>query len=447
MNNNNQLLKTDFSTIRLDKNIAASIDMIWLDELGLSQEDKSLIKSIVYYICVERQTNLFGYGSIDPAHFAQVMNYPEGYLRKPHADPLQTRYLSDQEKQARKVIEQKNPENKIMDSLLENALHILHTQAMQLKVGAQEVVFEDDGATSKYIALSNSYIFLTELDVITIKKKGKPKIMFRYKVAPKFTTNLSLYFLRFSLDAFICLRRSGNDDMYLHLKELKEIFLMKKKNGQDYERGQNFNFLCNKAQISFFTKEGKEKDNREVKRGLNDILELINLKTDLKFLVVWVKKYPKSKWKYEPEFYFTEVETFDKRSFRQQVNESKEKIEEKGVIFKENLLHELLDTYRNHNNVSGITEGLEQLFYLWVISNRNTNEKGLAFQNAQYKTFGALPKDIDEIKKEWLSSLESLRELGEVTKTWEMYAEKKHSQREKLKGILAQQNPKPYTAV
>lgn len=93
MNNNNQLLKTDFSTIRLDKNIAASIDMIWLDELGLSQDDKSLIKSVVYYICVERQTNLFGYGSIDPAHFAQVMNYPEGYLRKPHVDPLQTRYL------------------------------------------------------------------------------------------------------------------------------------------------------------------------------------------------------------------------------------------------------------------------------------------------------------------------------------------------------------------
>ena len=68
-----KLLNTDFSVVRLDRNLAASIDMIWLDELSLTQGDKSLIKSVLYYICVERQTNLFG--SIDPSHFANIMEY------------------------------------------------------------------------------------------------------------------------------------------------------------------------------------------------------------------------------------------------------------------------------------------------------------------------------------------------------------------------------------
>ena len=208
-----KLLNTDFSVVRLDRNLAASIDMIWLDELSLTQEDKSLIKSVLYYICVERQTNLFGYGSIDPAHFATIMEYPEGYLRKPHKDPVQLRHLSEDEKKRRKNTERVHPEQKVMDSMLENALHVLHTQTLQLKQGAKEVIFENDGTAAKYTTLSNSYIFLTELEVVTIKKRGTAKVMFNYKVDTKFTNNLSLYFLRFSKDAVIALRRSGNDDV------------------------------------------------------------------------------------------------------------------------------------------------------------------------------------------------------------------------------------------
>lgn len=47
------LLKTDSSVLRMEKNIAAGIDMIRMDELSWSQEDKSLIKSVLCCICVE----------------------------------------------------------------------------------------------------------------------------------------------------------------------------------------------------------------------------------------------------------------------------------------------------------------------------------------------------------------------------------------------------------
>ena len=425
MDKDNQLLKTHFSTLRLDKNLAASIDMIWLDELGLSQEDKSLIKSVLYYICVERQTNLFGYGLIDPAHFAEVMEYPEGYLRKVHNNPIQLRNMTKEEKQSKKEIEKIHPEKKLMDSLLENALHVLHTQTMQLWHGAKEVIFEENGTAAKYTTLSKAYIFMPELEVTTVKKRGGEKITYKYKIDPKFTNNLSLYFLRFSKDAVIALRRSGKDDLYLYLKDVKDTFLLKKQNSNAYDRSQKFDFLCDKAQIPFFKKNGDPKENREMKRELNNVLRSINEKTDLKFEVKWKKRSSNSRWSYDPHFFFVEVETFNPNSIVKQSFVEHDKKQEKAVIFKENLLHELLDTYRRHNDVSGIQEGIESLFFLWLTSNRNKNEKGFAFQTAQYKTFGSLHNDIEDMTKYWLTSLETLKALADVSKSWEQYAEKK----------------------
>lgn len=440
LNNNSQLLKTEYSTLRLDKNIAASIDMIWLDDLGLSQEDKSLIKSVLYYICVERQTNLFGYGTLDPAHFAQVMEYTEGYLRKPHSNPLQLRSLTDDEKKRRRQIELENPEKKVMDSLLENALYVLHTQTLQLWHGAKEVIIEESGEAAKYTTLSKAYIYLTELEVTTIKRRGEPKITFRYKVDPKFTNNLSLYFLRFSKDAVIALRRSGIDDLYLYLKDLKDTFFLKKQSNKEYDRGQSFDFLCNKAQIPFIKKNGDPKENREIKRELNNVLKAINEKTDLKFSLKWKKKQTKSRWNYEPHFFFNDVESFDSNNFVQNIRVRQKRKDEKSIIFKENLLHELLDTYRRHNDVSVIEEGIENLFYLWIVSNRNKNEKALAFQNAQYLTFGSLHKDIEELTKNWILSLDSLQDLNDIIKQWEQYSDKEERNREKFKNVLSPKN-------
>jgi len=439
MEKDKQLLQSESSAVRIDKNIASSIDMIWLDELGLSQEDKSLIKSILYYICVERQTNLFGYGSIDPTHFAKVMEYPEGYLRKPHADPIQLRNLNEEEKKERKRIEKMHPEKKIMDSMLENALYVLHTQTMQLRQGAKEVVLDDDGAVAKYVTLSKSYIFLPELKITMLKRRGEAKIKYDYTVDQRFNNNLSLYFLRFNKDAVIALRRSGKDDLYLHLKDLRDALLAKKQIGEIFNRSQNFEFLCSKGQIPFFKKNGEPKDNRIVKRELNDVLSMINEKTDLKFSVKWTKKQLKSRWNYEPHFYFSEVEDYNTKGIYRNIVVTREKREEKVAIFKENLLHELLATCRRYVDLSDIGDGVENLFFLWLISNRNINEKGLAFQNAQYLTFGSLHKEIEEMTKDWLASLESLQKLEDIIKRWEQYAEKMESKKEKFKNALSSQ--------
>ena len=163
-----------------------------------------------------------------------------------------------------------------------------------------------------------------------------------------------------------------------------------------------------------------------------NVLKSINEKTDLKFAVKWKKKHNKSRWNYEPHFYFTEVETYNPnnpgiRSYERQV-----KKDQKAIIFKENLLHELLDTYRRHNDITSVKEGIENLFFLWLISNRNKNEKALAFQNAQYLTFGSLHKDIEEMTKSWLASLDSLKDLGSIIKRWEQYTAEEERNKVKL---------------
>jgi hypothetical protein len=277
------------------------------------------------------------------------------------------------------------------------------------------------------------------LKVITIKKRGEPKITYEYKVDSRFTNNLSLYFLRFSRDAVISLRRSGKDDLYLHLKDMKEALLSKKQNGETYDRSQNFDFLCKKAQVPFFKKNGDPKDNRIVKRELNDILSSINEKTDLKFEMKWEKKQNKSRWNYEPHFYFEEVENYTTGNFVKKYRITAEKREEKAIIFRENLLHELLDTCRRYIDLSEAGEGIENLFYLWLISNNNKNEKALAFQNAQYITFGSLHKDIDQMTKDWLASLEFLPKLDDIIKKWEQYTETNENKKDKFKSIMSAQ--------
>jgi len=441
MNKDKQLLKGNPSSVRLDKNIATSIDMIWMDELGLSQEDKSLIKSILYYICVERQTNLFGYGTLDPANFAKAMDYSEGHLRKPHPAPLQLRNLTVEEREKLKEYEKEHPEKKLMDSYLENALYVLHTQTMQFRQGAKEIIFTDDGSIAKYTTLSNTYVFLPSLKVIMLKRRGEAKITYDYAVNSKFTNNLSLYFLKFSKDAVISLRRSGKDDLYLHLKDVKDALFSKKQSKEVYDRSQNFEFLCNKAQIPLYKKDDTPKDNRIIKRELNDVLSMINEKTDLKFTVKWAKKQLKSRWNYEPHFYFEEVEGYDPKLIYRNMLITSEKRHERNTIFKENLLFELLETCRRYVDLSNIGEGVEALFFLWLTSDRNINEKRLAFQNAQYLTFGSLHQNIEEMTKDWLTSLDSLQKLEDITKRWEEYAEKMQSRKEKMKRALSSQKP------
>jgi hypothetical protein len=226
----------EHSLIRIDKNIAHNIDLfISID--SVSNEDKALIKSLIYYFCFSRQTDLFGFGTLDPKLFATALNYKEGYLRKRHPNPLQLQKLTLEEKNILYEQEKRNPALKVFDSYLENALYILHTTALRFSRTAKEVIFEN--GKTKYTNISEAYILLPKLITTTVKGKGSPKISFAYDVNKNFITNLSLYFLKFNRESLITLRRAGLDDLYLYLKNFKETLQEKLKVSTEIDRSLN----------------------------------------------------------------------------------------------------------------------------------------------------------------------------------------------------------------
>jgi hypothetical protein len=381
--------------IRIDKNIAHNIDLfISIDTV--SNEDKALVKSLVYYFCFSRQTDLFGFGTLDPKQFATALNYKEGYLRKKHPNPLQLQKLTTEEKNLLYEQEKRNPSAKIFDSYLENALYILHTTALRFSRTAKEVVFEND--TTRYTNISEAYILLPRLITTTVKGKGSPKVFFTYDVNKNFITNLSLYFLKFNKESLITLRRAGLDDLYLYLKNFKETLQEKLKVSTDINRSLNFNHLCKIARIPMRKKDGSDfKNPRDLKQKLLDALNMINTQTDLHFKVEWIKSTPNAKWKYLPVFFF------EKEQAGKSIVNTIQRHEDRTIIFGENLKYELLNYFKQHND-----ERTEQAMLAWLKSGQNIAEKELAFRIAQYKTFGKIHREIDRITKAWMSSLSSL---------------------------------------
>jgi hypothetical protein len=328
------------------------------------------------------------------------LNYNEGYLRKKHPNPLQLQKMTAKEKDFLYEQERRNPAVKIFDSCLENALYILHTTVLRFSRTAKEVIFENN--TTKYINVSKTYTLLPELTVTTVKGKGSPKIFYTYDINENFITNLSLYFLKFSKEALITLRRAGLDDLYLYLKNFKETLQEKLKTSTEIDRSLNFNHLCKIARIPLRKQDGSEFNNpRDIKQKLIDAFVKINEQTDLKFRVEWVKSTPDTRWKYLPLFFFeSETGELVHHIIRRQ---------ERITIFKENLKYELLNYFKQHND-----ERTEQSVVEWLKSDKNIVEKELAFRSAQYKTFGKIHYNIDKMIKAWRISLSKINSLQEL---------------------------------
>ncbi|MDR0680461.1 MAG: hypothetical protein LBG15_01220 [Dysgonamonadaceae bacterium] len=405
--------KEEGQEYRIDKNIAKSIDILWLDDLHLSNETKGIIKNLIFYICLQRQeqNNLFNEGVIEIAKFAKEMNYSETFLRMKEENPFEFRGKSPEEIKKRYEEEKNDPAKKVWDSKIENAMFILNKQPVQLRSGAERCVYDDNEKKAVRTSILESYILIKKTELTTVKsKKGLPTIVIRYNADDIFLANMSLLYNKFNKHSVLLLRRNNLDDLYIILKSFKDELRNNKNEGKTLDRSRNFNYLCQIAHISSTKKDGTPLDKRKIKDKLNKALKEINATTDLKFTVKWEKQNNTSTYRYLPYFYFDEVETLIPG-----IRMSFERKAEKRKIFKENLLHQLLPIFEKYNK-----EKNEDLLLKWLKNNQNEKEKDLAFRNAQYASFGKIPAFIDSMVTKWLASLPSLKSLDNITDTWEM---------------------------
>jgi len=261
--------------------------------------------------------------------------------------------------------------------------------------------------------MSKTYILLEELETIIIKGKsgGLPRVCYRYTLHEKFKKNLSLYFMRFDVKSIIGLRRAGLDELYVYLKNLKEIFLEKKKVNEPYDRKLNFNQMCSLAGVPRYTKDGNEfKNPRDIKYKLNSAFQRVICETELKFTIQWSKYYKNALGNYIPSIYFDEVEKYEK-SRGHEIFGSMVKHHERLMIFKQNLIHELIKYYGNHNVDR---DDIEKRLLDWLVSDKDMQNKELAFRNAQYESFGTVHPKIDKIITDWKQRIKQLDSIDNI---------------------------------
>ena len=193
--------------IRIDKNIANNIDVLTENHdktKGLSNEDKNLIKNLIYFMCFKRQTDIFGFGELDPHEFAELFGYNHSTFWKKHQNPIQLDGLSHEEKESFYKLEQEDLRHHIFDSIFENALYWLHTNVLRFKRAAKDVIIDKE--TVSFVE-SKSYVLLPELK-LTVRRKGKnEKYFYSYSVDKNFIANLSLYYLNCNKQSLIALRQ------------------------------------------------------------------------------------------------------------------------------------------------------------------------------------------------------------------------------------------------
>ncbi|MDR2916532.1 MAG: hypothetical protein LBV74_17175 [Tannerella sp.] len=400
--------------IRIDKNIAKNVDILTdnQDKLkGLSNEDKNLIKNIIYFLCLKRQNDIFGFGRLDPYEFARDFGYnPKSFWRK-HPDPVQLNGLNNDEKERLYELQQQDFKHHIYDSVFENALYWLHTNVLQFKRGGKDVVINNE--TVSFVE-SKSYVLLPEISIF-MRNEGKNKYFYTYTVDNKFIENLSLYYLNCNRQSLIALRKSSTDDLYVFLSNVRASIVEELRNSKAsaYNGSINFEFLCNVAQISRFTKtdiEGnesvKEIPAKKRKQLLINALRRINDETECKFEVTWKKKTATDRWAYLPVFDF-KIEEKEKISH----TDNQVKIEEKADIFRQNLGHDLWELFKRVS-----VEREESDFFKWLRdSEKQLKEKDMVYRNANFKTYGKLYKYIDAQTAAWLKKLPKIQSIDQIT--------------------------------
>jgi len=344
------------NSVRLDKNIAHNAY-----DFKIYDRDENLLKSIVLYICYSYQNHILEYGIIDPYDFCKVMNYKSrAYLFRKHPKPAQIQNLTEEQiKQLRLSGEY------IWDSEFENALFRLSTEPLKLSYTGK--TFE-----GKVVHGIDSVLILESIQVI-IDEKNNKKRYYKFKASNKFLNNLSRYFTNVNIEAFNSLRKSGLQNLYLFLCNLRDNIFYKKE-----ERASvNFDLLCNLAEI-------KSQENKYRKKYLIKSLEKVNEVAKMNMTIHWIKN---GRYAYQP------ILQFDPSTQKTKVERTAEVVD----AFDTALLKLLVRIYNElYPDLLEFTT-----FKEWFNDrSKNRHEKAWAYIKVQYEIFGRIvEEDSIEVQK------------------------------------------------
>lgn len=405
---------TPLDIFRIDKNIAHNIDYIskYHSDNNVVNSDGGLIKNLIYYFCHSYQNNLFNFGTFDVIDFASKFGYSPDYLKKRHPEPEQFKGKSTEEIERLYYQQEEDISFKVYDSIVENALYILHTKPIIFARGARTVDYQNNEII--YNKQSNSYLIIQQLNTKTISKITKEnrssrklqgnqgsKVVYQYTLNNLFIENLSHYYLKGAKESLIQLRKSSLDDLYLYLSNLKNTLALKGKSKTTREETPNFELLCKIANIKSIKENGEPYDNKYRKRDLVKCFTEINKRSELKFEVTWVKS-DKQRWNYIPILEFEDLKAVDLA-------------DEKKSVFRNRLSHELLEAFRICKGGDYHSDNRDVLFMSWLKDiSQNEKEKRLAYETAHFRTHGKISQFIDNMKDSFIKKLPLVNSLNEL---------------------------------
>lgn len=396
MQNNSQIISP--TSFRIDKYLVSDI----YGFNGQIETDERLIRNIIYSVAEDYEHSLFGFGSLDPAKFAERWQYDPSYLRKRVAEPYQLRDLSPSEIEsyrerisARKSQTKDESDKYVWDTHLENAIYILASKPFNFNTYGEFVVVDD---RTKKEQVFKSHASFTLFSSISAVSRGRGKVVYAYTLNDNFEKNLTRYYIRGERESLLQLRGSGLDSLYLFLTNLKvNLALSGAGKTPSGDGALSFDNLCNLAGVPTHTKDGKEYEDRERKKLLNRALAKVNDTTELKFSVSWVKG-PGATAAYTPVIDFGDGH-LPRYNVKQPGLGRFVLDEERSTIQRQLIQREFLTIYKKLFS-SGYRPIDEEDFNAWAIDNsRSKEEKATALKLAYIGIYGCIPENANDINK------------------------------------------------
>jgi hypothetical protein len=337
------------NNLRIDKNIAYNIIEINKVE---DIQTQIIIKSLLVYFSFSYQSDLFGYGRLDPYDFAKKTLIDKDLLFKRHPNP---KYIQDSNLSKKKLYEREknndkyDSETRVWDNYLENALYILVTTPL----------FEHyKGSTGNkdFIGLRN-HLLLREIQLFPVKvNKGRvEKLYYKYKLDEYFESNLRKFFLQIDFDSYRESRRKNVDALFLAVMNIYNTYKHKGLNQHHWKLDELLAYFSISPELHIkFQKQKLNVQLRKLEAILSGIIP--GIKFD------WTAG-TGQRWKYVP------VLTWDK------VDIEKEKSKDYDVLEDVFLKHLRKNLYEIYLNQFKSAAGNDNDFYLWLRSDKNKDIK------------------------------------------------------------------------